>query len=739
LGYLWTGKREFLDTAMAWCDYPERKFMQPYGVPRFDEYWGPTGAFHGTETCTVGAYIWTQNLLLGISGQGKLADRVERAFFNAAPATVARDFKTHTYFQSPNRIADKSLPEAGQYTFNAKHVPLCCTASLNRILPNYVINMWMATQDEGLAAVCYGPCKVSALAADRVPVELVCKTEYPFNETIEISVAPAKEAKFPLLLRIPGWCKKAEILLNGENIPATADANGFVRIERMWKANDKVVLRFPMSPRVATGKDENAGGAAYQTVSYGPLLFALPIADVNDANTLDPAAKWQYALAGAGDESGTNLSISVDRCAMPAKWDWPLESPLKLRVDGTSFDWKPTLEQSLPKEPVASPALRERLTLVPYGCTKFRVSMFPVMKAGESQRWTEKAANEWYARQPWLVGTNYTPADAINQLEMWQADTFSPERIDMELGWAEGLGMNTMRVYLHDLLWQQDAEGFKKRLDTFLGIAAKHKIRPLFVLFDSCWHPAPQLGPQRMPRPGVHNSGWLQSPGAAALKDPAQYPHLEAYVKGVVEAFARDQRILGWDVWNEPDNTSPSPHQGDPVNKAELVLKLLPQTFAWARAANPEQPLTSGVCVGEWSSDDKLDPIQKVQLEMSDVISFHCYESPEGFERRVASLKRFGRPLLCTEYLARSLGSTFQGVLRLAKKDKVAAFNWGFVAGKTQTYLPWDSWERPYTDRLPPVWHHDVLHWDGWPYDAGEVKFIRELTLGRNPASEASK
>jgi hypothetical protein len=360
-------------------------------------------------------------------------------------------------------------------------------------------------------------------------------------------------------------------------------------------------------------------------------------------------------------------------------------------------------------------------------------------RAGDLQRWSEKAANDWYARQPWLIGADYTPADAINQLEMWQADTFAPERIDMELGWAEGLGMNTMRVFLHDLLWQQDAGGFERRLDTFLGIAAKHKIRPLLVLFDSCWDPSPKLGRQHAPRPGFHNSGWVQSPGGAALKDPAQHQRLKAYVQGVVRAFAHDDRILGWDIWNEPDNTSPDPYGRDPANKAELVLQLLPKAFAWARAAKPEQPLTCGVCVGDWSSDDKLGPIQKVQLEMSDVISFHCYERPEGFEKRVASLKRYSRPLLCTEYLARNVGSTFQGILPLAKKHKVAAINWGFVAGKTQTYLPWDSWEHPYIERLPPVWQHDILHWDGWPYEAEEVKFIRAMTISREPARETSR
>ncbi len=121
---------------------------------------------------------------------------------------------------------------------------------------------------------------------------------------------------------------------------------------------------------------------------------------------------------------------------------------------------------------------------------------------GQTPRWTEDAATQWYANEPWLVGSNYLPAYASNELEMWQAATFDPKRIDLELGWAEGLGMSTMRVFLHDLLWKQDSEGFKKRIGTFLDIAAKHHIKPLFVLFDSCWDPNPHLGPQPHPGPG---------------------------------------------------------------------------------------------------------------------------------------------------------------------------------------------------------------------------------------------
>jgi hypothetical protein len=345
-----------------------------------------------------------------------------------------------------------------------------------------------------------------------------------------------------------------------------------------------------------------------------------------------------------------------------------------------------------------------------------------------SPRWTETAANAWYAQQPWLVGSNYIPATAINELEMWQADTFDPQRIDTELGWAQSIGLNTMRVFLHDLPWQQDPEGFKKRIDIFLGIAAKHHIKPLFVLFDSCWDPNPQLGKQHAPTPGVHNSGWVQSPGAKALQDPHQYPRLEGYVKGVLGAFAKDERVLGWDVWNEPDNTNDGSYgKLEPANKVELVQALLPKVYEWARAAGATQPLTSGVWKGDWSSPSKLGPTEKIQIELSDVISFHNYDQPEEFERRVIWLQQYHRPIICTEYMARGNGSFFQGTLPIAKKYKVAAINWGLVAGKTQTYLPWDSWKHPYTDREPAIWFHEIFRTDGQPYNKDEVEFIRSI------------
>jgi hypothetical protein len=362
------------------------------------------------------------------------------------------------------------------------------------------------------------------------------------------------------------------------------------------------------------------------------------------------------------------------------------------------------------------------------------VLCFMVSQSASTQesRWTEERANQWYSQQPWLVGANFLPSDAVNELEMWQADTFDPKEIDRELGWAQGIGMNTMRVFLHNLPWEQDSSGFRQRIDQFLAISAAHHIRPVFVLFDSCWDPDPKLGPQRPPIPGVHNSGWVQAPGKAILIDPAQYSRLKTYVAGVVGAFANDQRILAWDVWNEPDNmNTPAYERLEPPNKRQLVQALLPEVFEWARNVHPVQPLTSGVWAGDWSSLDHMSPMARIQIEHSDVITFHNYGWPEDFEKRVQQLQQFHRPIICTEYMARGVGSLFDTILPIAKKNRVGAINWGLVKGRSQTYLPWDSWLHPYVTEQPPVWFHDVFYEDGRPYREREAELIRNATQGQ--------
>lgn len=325
------------------------------------------------------------------------------------------------------------------------------------------------------------------------------------------------------------------------------------------------------------------------------------------------------------------------------------------------------------------------------------------------------------------MGANYIPSDAINQFEMFQAATFNPEINDRELGLAEGIGMNTMRVFLQDQLWQQDPKGFTKRLDAFLTIAAEHHIKPMLVLFDSCWESDPHPGPQHPPIPGVHNSGWVQSPGGPELSNSAYEPKLREYVIGVVSAFANDDRILAWDIWNEPDNTNGDRFK-EPKNKRELVAAMLPKAFAWARSVNPTQPLTSGVWNDNWSDPSKMNAVTRIQLAESDIITFHNYGWPEEFEARVRELLPLHRPIICTEYMARGAGSTFDTILPLAKQLNVGAINWGLVAGKTQTYLPWDSWQHPYVLSQPTVWFHEVFRHDGTPYRKHETDLIQQLT-----------
>jgi len=342
--------------------------------------------------------------------------------------------------------------------------------------------------------------------------------------------------------------------------------------------------------------------------------------------------------------------------------------------------------------------------------------------------WPPARVQKWYSQQSWLVGSNFIPSTAVNELEMWQPDTFDLPAIDRELGWAQALGMNTMRVFLHNLLWQQDAPGFLNRMEQFLQMADKHHIRILFVLLDSVWDPHPHLGPQPAPRPYIHNSRWVQAPGADLLKDESRWDaELKPYIAGVLRRFSSDRRVLMWDLMNEPDNDSSQYKTTELPDKATQALKLLKQEWQWARAVNPSQPLTSGVWKGDWSSDAALSEMARFQLENSDVITFHSYDRPEVTKRRIDSLRRYDRPIVCTEYMARPLGSTFASILPLLKKEQVGAYNWGFVNGKSQTIYPWDSWEKSYGGE-PAVWFHDIFRKDGAPYNAKETELIRQLT-----------
>ncbi len=344
-------------------------------------------------------------------------------------------------------------------------------------------------------------------------------------------------------------------------------------------------------------------------------------------------------------------------------------------------------------------------------------------------RWTKEKAAEWYAELPWLVGCNFLPSTAINQLEMWQADTFDPKTIDRELGWAAAIGCNTMRVFLHDICWREDRDGFFERIDQYLEIADKHKIRTMFVIFDGVWDPDPKAGLQREPRPGVHNSGWVQSPGREILEDAKQIAELQPYVADLLKKYGNDKRVLVWDLFNEPDNPNAGSYGSQELpNKDEAAEKLVNLAFEWARQVNPEQPLTVGLWRGPaWDQVNELNLVHKAAIDESDVISFHDYGDPNSMKNRISQLKGLGRPLFCTEFMARGNGSTFEAILPILKEEKVAAYCWGLVDGKSQTKYPWTTWEKPIIGE-PAPWHHDIFRVDGTPYAQQEVDAIKSLT-----------
>lgn len=346
------------------------------------------------------------------------------------------------------------------------------------------------------------------------------------------------------------------------------------------------------------------------------------------------------------------------------------------------------------------------------------------------ERWSTARANAWYDAQPWRVGCNFVPSTAINQLEFWSAESFDAATLARELGWARDIGFDTLRVYLHDLAWTADPKGFLARLDHFLDLGAERGITPLLVFFDDCWF-EPEPGPPPAPRPGVHNSGWLQSPGRRALAETGTRTRLEDYVSAVLERFGQDERVLAWDLYNEPTNdflpilSLPEAERG--AREAELAalrasrredsLALLEDVFTWARRAACAQPLTAAI----WSDDPELNGRL---VELSDVINFHHYRSGASLERQIERLRVHERPLFCTEYLARTTGCTLESHLPVFARERVACWNWGLVDGKSQTKYSW-------TERLagePEVWFHDLLYRDGRPWRQAEVDLIRRLT-----------
>lgn len=404
LMYPWTGDRGMLDATLAALDWADRLHGLPIGLVSGEEYLAGIGPTRNVETCNVAAGPWTFHWLLRITGQGAWADRMERAFFNAGPAPIARDFQTMSYYQCPNRLS-MSFPgdrphnpgqkQGDSYSFTPTgHAVLCCVGNCNRIIPNFIIGMWMATSDGGAAAALHGPCRMRMQLADGVRLDIGSATSYPFGEEIQLTVSPERETEFPLYLRIPAWCREPTLDVNGETVAPGKDGRGFAKLQRRWRPGDRVTLRLPMRVEIVRGRETPYPQDKYfqkrslsmladvsnpfASVSCGPLLFALPIADASPNEPLNGAAS-NCALDVASASSGAR----VLRKPLPEHWSWELDAPVKLELPAVRFDWRPTELQPLPATPITG-GKAATITLVPYGCTKFRISMFPVAGGGES-------------------------------------------------------------------------------------------------------------------------------------------------------------------------------------------------------------------------------------------------------------------------------------------------------------------------------------------------------------------
>lgn len=357
------------------------------------------------------------------------------------------------------------------------------------------------------------------------------------------------------------------------------------------------------------------------------------------------------------------------------------------------------------------------------------------------ERWPAERAAAWSRGQPWAVGANFIPSSAVNQLEMWQAETFDEDAISKELGYAEGIGMNMMRVFLHNMLYTADAEGFLQRVDRYLSLASKHGMTTMLVLFDGCWMNEAHLGEQPQPLKGRHNSRWLQAPTRSSLENRSSWPALQDYVKGVIGRFKDDPRVHSWDLYNEADNTGAEanmakvfPVQLSTEDDIQLRLQLLSGAFRWAREVAPQQP----VFAGEWQA--MRQEFRDLLRAQSDIGAFHCYANEKKTSEMMDEMETFyaGRPLFLTEYMARATSSLFTSVLPIAKQRNIGAINWGLVAGKTNTVWPWQSWEISNEDAQkmlwPEQWLHDVFWPDGAPYNKTETDLISQLAAdGSHP------
>ena len=351
-------------------------------------------------------------------------------------------------------------------------------------------------------------------------------------------------------------------------------------------------------------------------------------------------------------------------------------------------------------------------------------------------KWSKERIWEWHNKQPWLRGCNFMGSDCANRIDQWQELGFE-ERIvtaDRELKLAAETGFNTVRLILEYIVWRDDHDGFMERFDRYLDTAYQYGIRAMIVFGNDCM--VTKDNPYCKQKLGVQHYDWgyhggrkwsqhstvSQEPGYSLLDEPDQAPLIYEWVREIMEKYKADDRVVVWDLYNEPGNARRNP----------LTMPHLKKFFEIAREVNPMQPLTSGVWRLSGAPDQVISELEQFCLEQSDIISYHSYGSYLQNIKIIKRLKQYERPIMCTEWLGRTFRNRVQEMFPLFFLEKIGCFNWGFVAGLYQTYEPWESvWERYKNgtagDLDFTVWFHDLYRPNLRPYDPHEIDLIKEI------------
>lgn len=405
--YMHTGDKKYLHYAVAAQERIFTHHMLIDGIPSCAEEFSGIEALNAHETCDITDLSWSWGYLLMATGDGVWADRIERACLNAGFGAIKKDWKALQYFSSPNQVLATKDSSHVPYGYGSLslgwmafrpspgHETACCTGNVHRLWPNFAIRMWMRDPHGGLAAAFYGPSSVRAeVGAERVPVEIHEETDYPFGEDIQLTIRSERAVSFPLSLRIPGWCKSPQLLLNGAPLTFPEVNNGFVRIERTYRPGDRITLKLPMHTKVSFWPQTWAyTGMGFE---YGPLVYALRI-DESWSSSVDPkystaelpewevtpASTWNYGMAITADAEKDVLGkVRVERGAMTED-PW-VNPPVRLVVPMKVISkWQLRAENDrqrtppLPGPEEKSEREEVQVPLVPYGSTHVRVTIFP--------------------------------------------------------------------------------------------------------------------------------------------------------------------------------------------------------------------------------------------------------------------------------------------------------------------------------------------------------------------------